>query len=224
MNRFFQIYQYAVPAVLFPAGYVLWLQRFGGNHALACLVLSLPVVFGYVIPGIGTNYLKLWEFNTCVRVGRYRPHHGFVFGTAVSLFGLLCHDPGTNTVSFTGLLRAGFILGSVMAFWNWLYDTIAVKADFIRIHKPPHYHGVSTEAVIMEYAPILFGVFGFCYGIFVNLTYHYLFQLNQGHLYWPFLFWGNLSVLVMPVLVFCCFSLGKYGKFGIESILKGGER
>ena len=65
---------------------------------------------------------------------------------------ILIDDPASNAVTFTGLLRAGFILGSVMAFWNWLYDVIAVKSDFIRIHKPPHYHGVSTESVIMEYA------------------------------------------------------------------------
>lgn len=224
MNKFYQIYQFAAPALLFPIGYYLWLQRFGGNHALVGLTLSLPVIFAYVIPGIGTNCLKLWEFNTCIRVGRYRPHHGFVFGTAVSLFALVCHEPQVNAVSFAGLLRAGFILGSVMAFWNWLYDVLAVKAGFISIHKPSHYQGTSTETVIMEYAPILFGMFGFCYGIFVNLAYHHLYQLQQSHLYWPFLFWGNVAVLVIPLMVFCVFSLGKYGRFGIESILKGGER
>ena len=86
MKRAFSIYQYAAPATLFPAGYYLWLQRLQHDHSLVLLTLSMPVLFAYVIPGLGTNWLKLWEIHPRWRVGRFRPHHGFVFGTATSLF------------------------------------------------------------------------------------------------------------------------------------------
>ena len=89
-RRFFSVYQYVVPLTLFPLSYWLWLQRFDGRHALTGLALSVPVVFGYVVPALGTNWLGLWEINTRLRLGRFRPHHGFVFGTGSSLLALAC--------------------------------------------------------------------------------------------------------------------------------------
>ena len=70
---FFQLYQYVVPLVLLPLGYTVWLQHQAGNHTMAVFALSFPIVFAYVIPGIGTNWLRLWEFNTRFRLGRFRP-------------------------------------------------------------------------------------------------------------------------------------------------------
>jgi len=87
---FFRIYQYVVPLLLFPLCYWLWLKRYDYDHRTTLLVLSLPIVFSYVIPGLGTNWLKIWEFNTRWKLGRFRPHHGFLFGTATALFALLC--------------------------------------------------------------------------------------------------------------------------------------
>ena len=75
--------------------------------------MSLPITFAYVIPGIGTNWLRLWEFNTRFRLGRFRPHHGLVFGTATSLLAMLTLEPGAST-GVLGILRGGFVLGSVL--------------------------------------------------------------------------------------------------------------
>src|SRR6185503_21299398 len=120
-------------AVIVPLSYWLWLRRYDGQHAMAALAMSIPIVFAYVAPGIGTNVLRLWEFNTRLRIGRFRPHHGFVFGGATSLFGLAClwrpaaYDLGE-------FFRAALVLGSTIAFWNWLYDIAAIKTGFLCVY------------------------------------------------------------------------------------------
>ena len=77
---FFNFYQYAAPLIVLPLAYWLWLERMQGEHRLALLVLAIPVVYAYVVPAVGTNVLRVWEFNTRLKLGRFRPHHGFVFG------------------------------------------------------------------------------------------------------------------------------------------------
>jgi hypothetical protein len=222
MKRFYSIYQYVVPIIFFPVGYYLWLRQFSGDHSLVILTLSLPVIWGYVIPGIGTNLLRLWGFNTCFRIGRYRPHHGIVFGTAVSLIALLCNNAISQDTNFMSIASSAFVFGSVYAFWNWLYDMYAIKSGFITLHKPEHYKDVNVEMIVTEYAPIIFGFFGICYGVFLHLMQYYLIGQSRSDLYWSFLIWGNISVLIIPVLAFGIFTYFKYGIGGIKSLLKGG--
>jgi len=82
MKRFYQIYQFVVPALLFPLAYWLWLGRLGGNHAVALLVMFVPVVSYYIFVIVGIARLQLWEMNTWPTIRGLRPHHGFVIGTA----------------------------------------------------------------------------------------------------------------------------------------------
>ena len=112
--RLLNLYQYLAPVLLFPVSYWLWWQRCDHSHACAILFLSMPVLFAYVIPGLGTNWLGLWEFNTRWRLGKFRPHHGFVFGTATSLFALLCIEPPTAKLGLWEMVRSGFLLGSAL--------------------------------------------------------------------------------------------------------------
>ena len=88
--KFFNIYQYLAPVILLPLSYYLWWRRMAESHKLALFMVSIPILFAYIVPALGTNWLKLWEFNTRWRLGRFRPHHGFVFGSAISLMGLFC--------------------------------------------------------------------------------------------------------------------------------------
>src|SRR5688572_12641336 len=112
--RFFEVYQYAGPVLLLPLGYWLWSERYDGNEPIVALAMSVPIVFAYVIPGIGTNWLRLWEFNTRLRLGRFRPHHGFVFGAATSVLALMTLDYPPRTYDAMEFLRCGLVLGSVL--------------------------------------------------------------------------------------------------------------
>src|SRR5262245_55310873 len=170
MLRFFRLYRYVAPALLTPLAYWLWLEWHRGDHRLAILTLSMPVVFAYVIPAVGTNWLRLWEFNTKWRLGRFRPHHGFVFGPAAALIAFLCLEPAASGSAATQVLRASLVVGSALAFWNWLYDTHAIGAGFIIVYNRPHHEGRGPEAIAADYAPVLFGLFGACYGASIRIA------------------------------------------------------
>lgn len=215
-REFFSVYQYVVPLTLFPVSYVLWLRREGGHHELVWFALSMPVVFSYVIPGLGTNWLGLWEFNTRLRLGRFRPHHGFVFGTAAGLLALACLPSRAAHPGIGECLRAGLVVGSVLGFWNWLYDIYAIKAGFIIVHNRLAVEGHSAEVVATDHAPILFGAFGLCYGIALRAADGLLVH-GQWATYWTVLIAGNLAGLCIPALAYVLASHLRWGESGLRA-------
>ena len=221
--RFFRWYQFVVPLTLFPLSYVLWLRRYDGDHALVWLALLLPVMFAYVIPGIGTNWLGLWEFNTRFRLGRFRPHHGFVFGTATSLFGLLCVPEAAAGFNLGECLRAALVTSSVIGFWNWLYDTAAIKSGFIIVHTRPAAEGQPAEVIAAHHAPVYFGVFGACYGAVLQLVDALSAGSNRGA-YVALLLAGTLSAVIFPVLAYVIQSYVTLGESGLTAYrINGGQ-
>ncbi|HEX6316957.1 MAG TPA: hypothetical protein VFZ73_18925 [Gemmatimonadaceae bacterium] len=223
MLRFFRWYQFLVPLALFPLSYVLWLRRYDGEHALVWLALSLPVVSAYVIPGLGTNWLGLWEFNTRFRVGRYRPHHGFVFGTATSLFGLLCVPEAAPGFNPGDCLNTALIAGSVIGFWNWLYDIHAIKSGFIVIHTRPAAEGQPAEVVATSHAPVYFGVLGATYGVFLYLI-DALAAASERGTFLAIAVAGNLACMVFPVVAYVLWSYLTLGESGLKAYRFPGGR
>jgi hypothetical protein len=217
MMRFFQIYQFVVPLVLLPLAYWLWLARYGGDHRLAALAISLPVVFAYVIPGIGTNWLRLWEFNTRWRLGRFRPQHGFLFGTATSLFALAALDYPPRSFGVGEMVRAGFVLGSVLALWNWLYDAHAIRVGFIRIYTRKQFEGAEPATVVAEYALSLFGVFGLCYGAAIRAVEWQLASLQRWDRAWLVALAAHGVCLAAPVLAYIAVSWVRTGEAGLRA-------
>ena len=215
--RFFQIYQCVVPLVFFPLAWWLWQDRYGGNHRMVFLVLSIPILFAYIIPALGTNWLRLWEFNTRLRIGRFRLHHGFLLGTATSLFALLCLEFPLRDFNTLALLRDGVVTGSVVAFWNWLYDTYAIQVGFIIVYNRNYREGRGAAAIATEYCPVFFGALGFCYAVTVRVCEHCLLTLERADLYWPLFVACSLAVLFCPVLAFMAWSLAIYGDTGLRS-------
>jgi hypothetical protein len=215
--RFFRIYQYVTPLVLFPLSYWLWWSRYGHDHRMTLFALSLPIVFSYVVPALGTNWLRIWEFNTQWKIGRFRPQHGFLFGTATSLFALICLAYPPRSFDAGELFRAGFIMGSVLAFWNWLYDIHAIRVGFLMVYNRAYADQRGPEAIATEYCPVFFGVFGFCYGIAIRTGEHYLVDLERFDLYWPLLFACQLMVIVSPVAAYVILSLLRRGETGLRT-------
>jgi hypothetical protein len=84
IRRTLQLYQYLAPAVLTPLSFLLWWWS-EQSVWVALMAWLLPIFYAYLVPAVGTNVLKVWEFDTRLRLGRFRPHHGFVFGSATAL-------------------------------------------------------------------------------------------------------------------------------------------
>lgn len=209
--RFFSIYQYVAPAIAVPLAYWLWLARFAGDRSLAMFMIVVPVTFAYVIPAIGMNVLKIWSMKTRFRLGRIRPHHGLVFGSASSLFGLLSLDPLRGQLEWYEPFRAALTLGAVIGFWNWLYDIVAMKVGFIEVYNRPYANNEGAEAIVTDYAPQVFGGFGLVYGFWMRLAEYYLFQQGRADLYWPMLICAMFTAVTVPVLIFVAYAMNRYG-------------
>lgn len=213
--RFFNFYQYAAPALLLPLAYWLWLERSQGEHRLALLLMSMPVLYAYVVPAVGTNVLKIWEFNTRLRLGRFRPHHGFVFGSATSLIALAClESPGAFGAG--AILRTAFVLGSVLAFWNWLYDVAALRAGYLKVYTRSFAERRGAEAVAMDYAPPIFGLFGAVYGAAIVVAEHVVRDAAPAW-YWPIFIGANLACIAVPVGGYIGWSFLRNGENGLTS-------
>ncbi|MBW3540594.1 MAG: hypothetical protein KY476_10000 [Planctomycetes bacterium] len=215
--RFFHIYEFAAPLLLFPLAYWLWLDRYDGNHRLVVLVLSIPILFAYVIPGLGTNWLKLWRFNSRLRLGRFRPQHGFLFGTATSLFGLVCLPFPPRDFAVWEFLRSAFVMCSVLAFWNWVYDLAAIRAGVIVVYNRKYHENRGPEAIASDYCPVFFGTFGLVYGAAVRLCEYVVIELARSDLYGLLFVACNAVVLTSPVLAYVAYSLLTSGETGLRS-------
>ena len=77
--------------VLAPASFVLWQRASGGQPQVIAIAWGLPILWAYILPGLGTNVFKVWEFDVRLKLGRFRPQHGFVFGSATAMIAWLVH-------------------------------------------------------------------------------------------------------------------------------------
>jgi hypothetical protein len=166
MRRLFDFYALAGPALLAPLAAWLWHRHYGARWDLAMIAISVPILHGYVVPGIGTNYLKMWSVNARLRLGRFRPQHGFVFGAATAIIALPCMGaPGNGDIAGAGL-RTGAILLAV----NWIYDALAIRHGIIEVYNQPWADGGTEWAITADYVPWFFGVVGLLYGAGLKLA------------------------------------------------------
>jgi len=167
MKRALSVYQYAAPIVLAPLSFLLWRREYAGNLKLTATAWLIPILWAYIVPGIGTNVLNVWEFDTRLRLGRFRPHHGFVFGSATAMIAWLVH--GTPTRDLWDVARNALILCSVIGFWNLLYEVKALQSGILRVYNQPWADGRDETAIALDYAPWFFGGFGAIYGAGIGL-------------------------------------------------------
>ena len=164
MRPALRIYPYLGPLILVPATLVLWWREYS-DPLQAIAVWIVPVLWAYIVPGIGTNVCKVWEFDVAWKLGRFRPHHGFVFGSASSMLAWLSHVAVAHSAG--DVVRYAFVLCSVLGFWNILYEIKALRIGVLKVYNQPWANGEGPEAIALDYSPWFFGGFGAAYGTFI---------------------------------------------------------
>jgi len=217
MKKFFNFYQYIAPIILFPLAYLIWYNTYNGNHQLIILTLSIPILFAYIIPNLGANVFQLWEFDTKFKMKNIRPHHGFLFGSATSVLVWICMIPSVQSIDLIIICRTGFIVGSLLAFWNWLYDLYAIKSGFLKVYNLAYHKGLGAGEIALDYAPIFFGIFGFCYGASLQINEYFLLEKESWNLFWLLLFVEVILIHIFSVAGYIVFSYIKTGTFGLKS-------
>ena len=115
----------------------------------------------------GVQTCALPIFDTRLRLGRFRPHHGFVFGSATAMLAWLVH--GSPARDLWEVARNALILCSVIGFWNLLYEVKALQSGILRVYNQPWADGRDETAIALDYAPWFFGGFGAIYGAGIGL-------------------------------------------------------
>jgi len=170
MRRAFEAYQYVAPALLTPLAAWLWWRHYDGNAALAAIALAVPIAYAYIVPGIGTNLLQVWEFDTRLRLGRFRPHHGFVFGSATAMLVLPAIGAPAASPTMLDVLARGMATAGILGVLNWLYDALAIRAGFLKVYNQPWADGRDAWSIASDYAPWFFGGFGLIYAAGLKLA------------------------------------------------------
>lgn len=144
----------------FPLMSWLWYQKYGAGFTI--LVMGLPLVFGYVVPGIGTNILKQWRFRGSWVVGNYYIHHGFIYASGLSLglyIGFFPNPPGDVWASLANMVRVACIIG----FVGWWHDLIAIRQGMMEVYNRAWRQGAAPEVIVTQYAPLCFSLFAAIY-------------------------------------------------------------
>jgi hypothetical protein len=121
------------PAVGFPLVTYAWWRSSGGSSPFVAVVMSVPVVFGYLMPWILTHVARRWRFTSGPRVGSYYVHHGFIYGSKLALALLLVVRSIESVVSPLEVMSVVLVTGAATAFGGWWHDVNAVRAGRIEI-------------------------------------------------------------------------------------------
>jgi hypothetical protein len=144
--KLFEWYQYAAPALGLPLLYWVWQAILGPKRAAAFLVVL--VLQAYIVPGLGTNWTRLYEFRSRWRWGRFRPHQGLVFGTAAAALAVL------------GRSLSPWAVGALCAGLVWSYDSVAITRGFIVVYNQPWALGRPAWRIAADYALPYFFTYG----------------------------------------------------------------
>ena len=219
-KRAFELYQYVAPAILTPLSFWLWWRTYDGNLSLVLFAWLIPILYAYVVPGIGTNVLKVWEFDARIRLGRFRPHHGFVFGSATAMLAWISHGHPARTI--LDVIGTSVVLASVLGFWNVLYDINALRSGILRVYNQPWADEKGPEAVTMDYAPWFFAGFGAVYGAGLGIGEVLADRGDLTGLVFAGWFLAVLACAIgIPVLGYRRRSLKIHGHSGCRPVLRG---
>ncbi len=219
MMRTIRLYQYIAPALLTPLSLYLWWSEYH-NIQQVLMAWLIPILWAYIVPAFGTNVCKVWEFDVRWKLGRFRPHHGFVFGSATATLAWLIHGQAAD--SMADVLRFALILCSVLGFWNMLYEVKALRAGLLKVYNQPWADGRGEEAIAFDYSPWFFGGFGAAYGLSIAAFEYWVHQYAlpgiAGTLAWMTA--ALVLCIVIPVLGYIRYSLNTHGHSGTRPLAK----
>lgn len=115
------------------------------------------------------------------------------------------------------VLTAAFIVGSVFGFWNWWYETYAIKSGFISIYTKRIADGASAEEAVTDYAPVLFGSMGAVHGAMVKAAENLLLPEHSPALYWVIAVTGGIALIAVPTVLYLVVHRTRYGESGLTS-------
>jgi hypothetical protein len=197
LKRFMLFFDFILPFPLFAAMFYLWYLRVGHNWFFASFVLVLPLVWGYVVPGIGTNILKMWRFEGRWKMGNYHIHHGFMYAGPLALI-LYCTF-GAGPVSTLQAITIILCTAAAQGFFSSQHDVMAIKAGHLFIDNPPARAGKSAEEIVNYLSPFYFFLLGVTYAAACIYAYNKTFS-HHWHTFEEFIILLAVGLTLMSVV------------------------
>lgn len=160
------IWVYVLPLPVCVVMYWVWL-KWSGSQTFTLYAILLPLVYGYVAPGIATNLLKKWRFRGAGVIGSFYIHHGFMYAANMSpllfitFFGCSTHQP----LTLGEIVRVVLCTAALHGYVLWIHDVYIVRLKMVEIFNRPAAEGKSPEAIVFHYAPLAFFTIGLTYAI-----------------------------------------------------------
>ena len=193
--QFYKIYEIAAPVILFPLAIILWWTTSQHDAQVTLYAIGMPVAVAFLIPYIGIRLLNVWEIRSRYSNKGFRPHHGFMFGSATSIICWLVYKTYLQfpVADSTWLFPIG--LGLIIGLVNFLFDMFAISQGVLVVYNRSYSEGKSAFHISLQYAPIFFASFGIVYGFelqhLINTTNEPDSALRYGRML--------LSVLISPL-------------------------
>jgi len=178
-------------AVGFPlVAYAWW--RSSGSWPFVAFVMGVPVLFGYLMPAVATQFVKRWQFTSGPRIGSYYVHHGFVYGSKLAFVLLVVIRSLAGVRSALDVAAIVAVTGAATAFGGWWHDLNAIREGRITID--------GGADALASFAPATYFSMGATYAA-VALAAHRLLVVEGGSLVWIFPA-GLVILCLIPTAVF----------------------
>ncbi len=197
-----QVYVLPVPITLGMAYLWYWWSE---SITFSVYVTILAVLYGYVVPGIGTNILKKWRFHGPGRMGNYYIHHGFIWAANLSpaLFLSFLGTPD-GPLGYGTILRVLLATGAIHAYKGWVYDIGLLRHGFSEITSVPRLTGKSPEEVAGHYVPVCFFLIGLTYAMGALVAYHFFVDMQRTDVWSHVWAWstGGIAMVAIPSMAY----------------------
>ncbi|RJX18067.1 MAG: hypothetical protein C4575_11315 [Desulforudis sp.] len=166
--------------------------------------VGLPLLYGYVIPGIGINILQNWRFTNGVRIGGMYLHHGFMYASKMSFFGFIPLLLSIASVHDSdGYIYWVIISTTLYASTAWLQDYLSHKFGYVVFHEKRGKDSKVKENASLRYAPICFPIIGSIYSIsLVAACKIYLFDVFPQTSFVGFFVLSFLAMATIPSIAY----------------------
>jgi hypothetical protein len=182
LKNFLTVWVYIVPLPLFAAFFFYWKSHFN-SYQLSLYLLVAPLLYGYIVPGIGTNVMKKWKFHGPFKLGNFYAHHGFKYSANMNLWFFIA-TYGLNffsNLSWEKILITSIANGAIHGFFIWIHDTLSIKFGKIELTNILKKPGMSAEAQAFSFAPATFFALGFSFCL-CNL--YFIPKIMQHEIHW----------------------------------------
>jgi len=162
--QFYKIYEVAGPIIMFPLACLLWWSSSQQDVSVTLYATGMPVAVAFLIPYVGIRLLHVWEIRSPHSNQGFRPHHGFMFGSATSLICWVVYKLSFPPAMADSVWLFPITLGLVLGVINFLFDMYAISRGVLVVFNKSFAEGKSAFRISLQYAPVFFTSFGIVYG------------------------------------------------------------